>query len=230
MVGNGFKITGVRGRTGISGAEMQLLWIALPLMLIFCATVWLIQGSLPITAVWSENGMWDLREIDFSSTNVRFTGKVEYIPNALLTPEEFAEHEDLAEIVDTYGHTASYGTSRIRLLVPPGTDYVVSESSPLASDRIYINGAWMEDIGTPGADREAAVEGDVLFSYTVRAEEGVIELVQQVANYAHRKNESQSGYVVGTIPMMRAFVSRTYAVAALLAGCFMTLFLVHITL
>ena len=88
MVGNGFKITGVRGRTGISGAEMQLLWIALPLMLIFCATVWLIQGSLPITAVWSENGMWDLREIDFSSTNVRFTGKVEYIPNALLTPEE----------------------------------------------------------------------------------------------------------------------------------------------
>lgn len=224
------KDTGNGIKSGISRPEKLLLWIALPLMLISCAGVWMVQASLPIRSVQSETGVWDMRDIDFTAANVRFTGKVEYIPNLLLTPEEFAEHADQGEVVDTYGHTAAYGTSRIRLLVPKGRDYVIAESSPLSSDRIYINGAWMEDIGTPGVDAETTIEGDVLFSYTVRAEDGEIELVQQVANYAHRKNESHSGYVIGTVPMMRAFVSRAYVVTALLVGCFMTLFLVHITL
>ena len=210
--------------------EKLLLCIALPLMLLFSVCLWIMQGSLPITDIHSESGQWDLRGIDFSRTNVRFSGKVEYIPEALLTPEEFEERSDEAQILDTYEHPASYGTSRIRLLVPPGANYAVSESSPLSSDRIYINGKWMEDIGHPADSAGATVEGDVLFYYTADAGDGVIEIVQQVSNYAHRKNESQAGYVVGTIPLMRAFVSRTYVTAALMAGCFMTLFLVHITL
>lgn len=214
----------------LSRPEKLLLCLALPLMLLFSISLWIIQGSLPVTVVHSETGLWDLRDTDFSQTNVRFTGKVEYIPNALLTPEEFEEREEEAQIVDTYEHPASYGTSRIRLLVPSGANYVVSESSPLSSDRFYINGAWIEDIGNPTDSFETTVEGDVLFSYTVHADDGVIEIVQQVSNYAHRKNESQSGYVVGSVPLMRAFVSRTYVTTALLAGCFMTLFLVHITL
>lgn len=209
--------------------ETLLLCIALPLMLLFCTAIWIMQGHLPLNAVRSDSGVWDLREIDLSQTNVRFSGKVEYIPNALLTPEEFSAREAEVQVVDTYQHMAAYGTSRITLLVPPGT-YVIAESAPLASDRFYVNGVWMEDIGTPGTSPETTVEGDVLFSYTVAAEDGTIEIVQQVSNFAHRKNESHAGYVIGTVPMMRAFVSTTYVVTALLAGCFMTLFLVHITL
>ncbi len=211
-------------------SETLLLWIALPLMLLFCTVIWLIQSSVPVKTVQSETGVWDLSDINFSDTNVRFSGKTEYIPEALLTPEEFTIREKEAEIVDTYQHPARYGTSRIRLYVPDGVNYVVSESSPLSSDRIYINGIRMEDIGIPGKSAEETTEGDVMFHYTVRPVDGVIEIVQQVANYAHRKNESQAGYVIGTIPMMRAFLSRTYGSTALLTGCFMTLFFVHITL
>lgn len=210
--------------------ENLLLITALPFMLLFCVSLWLIQGSLPVAEIYSENGLWDLRDIDFSKTNVRFTGKVEYIPGVLYTPAEFENHKEDVEIVDTYEHPAAYGTSRIRLYVPPGVNYVVSESSPLSSDRIYINGEWMEDIGCPTDSVRTTKEGDALFYYTVHADGGIIEIVQQVSNYAHRKNESQAGYVVGTVPLMRAFVSRTYVTAAVLAGCFMTLFLVHITL
>lgn len=219
----------LRNQQKLSRPEAMLLSIALPLMLLFGVSIWLIQGSLPVNTVDSENGVWDLRNADFLAANVRFTGKVEYIPNALLTPEEFAAREAEAEIVDTYRHPASYGTSRMVLLVPPGS-YVISESAPLAADRFYINGAWMEDIGTPGKSPETTRESDALFYYTVTALNGRIEIVQQVANFAHRKNESHAGYVIGTVPMMRAFVSRTYVVAAVLAGCFMTLYLVHITL
>lgn len=210
--------------------DTVLLCVALPLMLLFCVSIWLVQGSLPLETVHSETGVWDLRNVDFSAVNVRFSGKVEYFPNELLTPQEFEARQGEAEIVDTYDHPAPYGTSRIRLLVPPGVSYVVSESSPLASDRVYINGAWIEDIGSPGTSGGTTVEGDVLFYYTVAPEEGVIEIVQQVSNFAHRKNESQAGYVVGSVPLMRAFVSRYYVVAALLAGCFAALFLVHLTL
>ena len=210
--------------------EKLLLCIALPLMLLFCAATWLIQGSVPVTTVHSDNGIWDLRDVDFQSTNVRFSGPVEYIPEELLTPKEFSARQSEAKIVDTYQYPAAYGTSRIRLRVPPGTHYVVSESSPLSSDRFYLNGQWVEDIGNPGETAESTTEGDVLFSYTVAPKDGTIEIVQQVSNYAHRKNESHAGYVVGTVPMMRAFVACTYGVAALLIGCFITLFLVHITL
>ncbi len=210
--------------------ERLLLFIALPLMLLFCIAVWLIQGSIPVETVRSQQGVWDLRDVDFDATNVRFQGVVEYIPHALLTPEEFAARADEAEIVDPFGHSAAFGTSRIRLLVPDGRAYVIAESSPLACDRMYVNGVWIEDIGKPGDSAQTTTEGDVLFSYTVYPEDGVIELVQQVSNFAHRKNESHAGYVVGSVPMMRAFVSCTYVVTALLIGCFITLFLVHITL
>lgn len=210
--------------------EALLLCLALPLMLLFCAAAWLIQGGVPVLNISSETGVWDLRGVDFSAANVRFSGKVEYIPGALLTPQEFAAREAEAQVADTYGQPAACGTSRIRLLVPPGANYVISESSPLASDRFFVNGVWMEDIGSPAANAADTLEGDVLFSYTVAPVDGVIEIVQQVANFAHRKNESHAGYVIGSIPLMRSFVSRTYAVTALLIGCFMTLFLVHITL
>lgn len=220
----------LREKRNISKTEKLLLCITLPLALFFCAAIWLIQGSLPVTDVYSDSGIWDLREIDFSSTNVRFTGKVEYIPGALLTPEEFDERQSEAIITDTYGSTARYGTSRIRIRMPEDQSYAVSESSPLASDRIYLNGIWMEDIGHPGSDKDHTIEGDVFFYYTVQPKDGVIEIVQQVSNYAHRKTESQSGYVVGTVPMMRAFFSLSYTIAALLIGCFLALALVHITL
>jgi signal transduction histidine kinase len=171
-----------------------------------------------------------LREIDFSATSVHFTGQVEEIPHALLTPEEFAARAGEAILTDAYMYPATYGTSRITLLVPDGVSFVIAESSPLASDKIYLNGLVTESIGSPGISEETTVTGDAFFSYTVQPREGKIEMVQQVANYAHRKNEAHANYVIGEPAAMRAFVSRAYFGAAFMMGCFALFFLVHITL
>ena len=81
--------------------ERLLLCIALPLMLLFCAAIWLIQGNVPVKTIHSDTGVWDLRDTDFQTTNVRFSGKVEYLPGELVTPQEFADREADVKVVDT---------------------------------------------------------------------------------------------------------------------------------
>ncbi|MDR3333205.1 MAG: 7TM-DISM domain-containing protein, partial [Synergistaceae bacterium] len=200
------------------------------LMAAACFCVWYTQSGFPREIILSDTGVWDLRAVDFSQKIVRFEGKVEYIEDALLTPEEFALRADEAVIADTRYTGARYGTSRIRLLVPEGMSCAISENSPLGAVRIFLNGEWMEDLGRPGHDAESAIPAGAFFYYTLRPRGGVIEIVQQVSNFAHRINESHAGYMIGSVGLMRSFFIRTTHMTALVMGCFLALFFVHLTL
>jgi len=75
---------------------------------------------------------------------------VTYIPNALLTPEEFA-----ARSVDVLvGNTANihFLTSRVVILVPDDELYSFARDSILHSHRQYVNGQWVAQAqrGRPG--------------------------------------------------------------------------------
>lgn len=210
--------------------HVTLLIVMLPLTIAICLSLWIVRASIPLVEVPSDTGQWDLRAADFEDTAIRFSGAVEYIPGALLTPEEFAARSDEAIPLDTAGATSRLGTSRIRLLVPDNTNYVVSESAPLSSDRIFINGVWMEDLGTPGESAATATEGHAFFYYTVRPQNGVIEIVQQVSNFSFHSAGEQAGYVIGTPEMMRSFVARNFVTTGSLMGCYAAFLLVHLVL
>jgi signal transduction histidine kinase len=199
-------------------------------MVAVCLSVWIVRASTPIAEVQSDTGQWDLRTADFEKTAVRFSGSVEYISGELLTPAEFDERSDEAICLDTAGIDSRFGTSRITLLVPEGSNYTISESAPLTSDRIFINGVWMEDLGIPGTTPETTTNGNAFVYYTVQPQGGVIEIVQQVSNFSFRTTERQAGYVLGTPEMMRSFIARDFGTTGSLMGSYAALVLVHLVL
>lgn len=220
----------VQQNYSIDKETIVLIVVMLPIMLIISLSVWIVRNTLPIADFYSDSGLWNLTAVDFDKTAVRFSGLVEYIPGALLTPEEFEAREGEAVITQTIGMESRYGTSRITLYVPEGSNYIISESSPLTADRIYINDKWTEDLGIPGTDAESTEEGVAFFYYMVQPKEGVIEIVQQVSNFEFRSTVGHSGYVIGTPEMMRSFIARDYMTTGSLMGCYAALALIHIVL
>jgi signal transduction histidine kinase len=210
--------------------RILLLIVELPLIVAVSLGLWFVYNGPPREIVSSDTGIWDLRSIDFSRAIVRFDGKVEFFAGALLTPDEFARSTDEIEIIDARNTGSRYGTSRIRILVPEDASYAVSGNSPLGAVRIFINGEWMDDIGLPGESAESAVPSGAFFYYTVRPRGGVIEIVQQVSNFAHRLNETHAGYVIGSVRLVRSFAAREVNVTAFVMGCFLALCFVHLTL
>ena len=73
-------------------------------------------SAIPSQTVYSENGMWDLQNFDFTNSNVDFAGYAQIIPNALLSPAEFALRENEAVIANTTDE--DFVTSRLAILVP----------------------------------------------------------------------------------------------------------------
>ncbi|MDR3295566.1 MAG: sensor histidine kinase [Clostridiales Family XIII bacterium] len=207
-----------------------MVFAALLTMFVICMAIWTVRVSLPVIDVFSETGVWDLRDFDFTKRVARFSGAVEYIPDALLSPQAFEERAGEATPVDTFGSGSRAGTSRMRLLVPDGFSYAISESIPLGSSRVFVNGNWMEDIGAPDEGADHPSGGDAFFYYTATPVNAEIEIVQQITNYVHRKIESHAGYVIGTPAMMRAFFSRNLVTAGMCMGIIILLMLVHLSL
>jgi len=74
----------------LNKAKKVLPLSALPLILLFGVVLLSFSQPMPYHRVENVSGVWDMREFDFQAYNARFDGYVEFIPNALLNPEEFA--------------------------------------------------------------------------------------------------------------------------------------------
>jgi len=92
--------------------------IILLLILLACGTLWM-WADETVRHVPSGDGTRDLRNADFSSGSYDLFGPVEYIPNALLTPDEFEMMRDEI-LVGTQADSVLYSTIRLRLYVPVG--------------------------------------------------------------------------------------------------------------
>ncbi|MCL2420943.1 MAG: hypothetical protein FWD03_03720, partial [Defluviitaleaceae bacterium] len=179
-----------------------LPFAALPLLLVALLMLLTDTTSAPYREVHSENGVWDLRDFDFENYNARLTGDVVYIPNALLTPEEFAARS--GEVI--LGNTANINflTSRVLILVPNDMWYSFTRDSILHSHRQYVNGLWIEEAqrGSPGHNRQSEIAGEGKITFTARPVRAVddgymIELVQQSSSFVHSRNDHHMGWLIG---------------------------------
>jgi len=203
--------------------------MALLFLLAVCFALWLALDPAPSVPIPSECGVWDLREFDFSDPKAiaKLTGQVAYIPNALLTPEEF---EDLKHET-VYGYpedTAQYATSRMRVLVPDGY-YAFSSLSVDFSERLYVNGHLVFEIGSPGESKETTVPDTRSQILTLTPEDGVIEIVVQSSNFVHREGGGHAGWKVGNPETLLSYMKSGY-LTNMEMGCYLALFLVHLIL
>jgi len=176
-----------------------LPYAALPLLLAVFLLLLTDTTSTPYREVHSENGIWDLRDFDFENYNALLVGEMTYIPNALLTPEEFAARSNEA-ITHSIGSVidVNFLTSRDIILLPYDVWFTFTRRSTTYAQRQYVNGVWLSDTGRgrPGYSRESETADTGMIIFTARPVDGTIELVQQSSNFVHRQGNRHWGWQV----------------------------------
>ena len=137
--------------------KLFLIIIAL-LALIVCSFVWLVASRDNAAELYSETGVWDFRGLFAGDDSYWLSGPVEYIPNALLNPDEFAEREGEARIGQPHD-VSQYATSRLRLLMPDDGYYTFYGRSIDYAYRLFVNGELILETGSPGRTKETNIPG-----------------------------------------------------------------------
>ncbi len=199
-----------------------------------CISIWYfktsyLKDSAHYEEVQSEEGVWDLRGYDFSDGFVRAMGEVEYIPDELLSPEEFALR-GIESKVGFPGQETNISTSRMRLLLPSGETYALSDSSTDFNVTVFINGKLVAQAGSPGLTEQTSAPGHKYLYLEVRPEDGGVEIVQQTSNFVHRESGDHAGFYVGSPQMIQQYASLNMGMSSAMMWMFGALFLVHIIL
>ncbi|MDR0490532.1 MAG: HAMP domain-containing histidine kinase, partial [Oscillospiraceae bacterium] len=213
----------------MSHQNKRIILLFLGFVVIVGIVVWLLNSPLNSQNVVSSGGEWDLRGVNFDKTSVRLMGEVEYVPNALLTPEEFAASDRIV-LGDVPEDGNGSITSRIRLLVPDGIFLEIAGFADDMGSRIYINGEHLTDVGAPGTTKEENIPDEKFLSFTVSPKDGVIEIVQQSSNYVFRFNTSHIRWTIGTKEAIDRYTTGFAFSYDLSIGVYLALFLVHLLL
>lgn len=210
--------------------EWLVLLIVLPLAVFACVSLWYARNYYRVdnmTRVKSDNGLFDLTDIDFDNSFVYLQGDVSYIPG-ILSPEEFVSREDEAQNGNPWSIPSA--TSRIRIQVPDNRMYTLAAGSIDFAHRAYVNGELRFEAGNPAETAEEFVPGCAEMTLDVVPENGVIEIIQQGANFVHREGGGHTNLYFGRPEAIRLFLALTYGPEYITVGLFTALFLVHFVL
>lgn len=209
--------------------ERWILVAVLPLIVLLMLAVWGVKPRTDeIMTVYSTDGIWDLSEVGLTQKAVRLTGDVEYVPDALLSPQDFSERTDIH--LGQPGSEIQYATSRMRLTVPQGSYLICGYSVDFAS-RMYGNGELLFEAGVPGDSRETTTPGVKFYVLPVSPDaDGEIVLVQQVSNFTHKDGGTHGTLHIGPPEQINQYVLRNLWPEVALMGGYLVLFLVHLIL
>lgn len=210
--------------------EGRILLIVLPLIVLMCLSLWYVRNFYRVndlTRAELKDSVCDLRDFDFDTSVVRIEGRVEYIPG-ILTPEEFEKRAAEAEGGSPW--SLSSATSRIRIKVPDDSVYTLTSASIDYAHRVYVNGELRFQAGVPSETDEQFQPGHRQMTIDVRGEDGVIEIVQQGANFVHREGGSHSNMYFGKPHIIQPFLALTFGPEYIIVGLFTALFFVHLVL
>ncbi len=219
-------ITSAKGADVIRDKKANRLpALLLPVIFICCFILWASQTpTLPRIPIESDNGVFDLRDFDFTNATAEMTRTVEYIPGEFLTPGEFAARNDI--LVGNVPHDTRVCTMRARLLVPDDKMYGIFGYSMNYASSVYINGVWLFDEGRPGLtpETEMATEAYRLFSATPK--DGVIEIVIQTSSFANIDTNSGMEWHIADYENARVHFTRFIAMDIVVVAVYTVLALV----
>lgn len=210
--------------------DKLVLLIVLPLIALACLSLWYARNYARVsgmTRVKSVDGVYDLTGVDFENNFMRLEGDVSYLPG-ILTPEEFAAREEEAQNGNPW-HVSS-ATSRIRIRVPDDRTYTITVASIDFAHRAYVNGELCFAAGVPAETAEEFLPGCAQMTLEVTPENGIIEIIQQGANFVHREGGGHSNLYFGRPKLIQRFLALTFGPEYIIVGLFAALFLVHLVL
>ncbi|MDR2166631.1 MAG: hypothetical protein LBE35_02115, partial [Clostridiales bacterium] len=177
------------GALGKMGKRPWLKYFSLgllPIALVMFFGLWMNLTENEIVRIEHiRRGVWDLREHEFSEDNFYYLGgDLERFYGALISPQEFDYRieNNMPPNAPALWRTT---TSRMRIYFPEDEEtwYTFSRLSIHTSQRVYVNGVWMMDVGRPAYTAAEYVPEQTIISFTAKPVDGVIEIVQQSANF-----------------------------------------------
>lgn len=149
--------------------------------------------SMPFVSEGPEavDGELDFRRTDFTSSVYNLNGQWEFYYDCLYTPKDFREGlQKERELITLPGDWTGLGypamghaTYRLTIRTAPGEIYLLYIPEIISSAAIWVNDTKLYQAGQAGsskADTRVSVRNEIL---AVSAEDGVLELVVQAANY-----------------------------------------------
>ena len=134
----------------------------------------------------AEDGILDIRSIDFENEIYTIANDWNFYPNALYTSADFVEQmpKDSEESPNAF----SYGTHRLVLHAKPHTYYTMCGYSIDYASQIFVNGSKVVSFGTIADTKENSVAKtgyQTIPIYT--GEDGIVEIICQYNNFVHHE-------------------------------------------
>ena len=183
-----------------AGRITQLLKrYGLPLLVLLLSASFLflcrsrVQTQFPV--LQPQDGVLDVREVDFNAEVYHIINQWDYWPGVLLTPADInspdAPEKETGSYIDDH-----LGTWRVVLLTRPETYLSLCSYSIDYGTRVYVNGREVRNIGFVSDDpAEAVPMGRYMTLPLFSGEDGRIEIVYQCSNFIHK----EGGFIQNTL-------------------------------
>ena len=120
---------------------------------------------------------------------------------------------------------ADFGTYRLFLKLPPGRIYAMTGHGFPFSQRVFINGELVDEIGWPGENRQETVPSSRTYNYYFMPKDGVAQIVFQTADFHHREGTRNIPFVLGEPDMVGRYRALEFIRSNLVVGSMLTVFL-----
>lgn len=155
----------------------------------------------------------EIESSDLSSILVPLTSEIsEWYPGRLYTPEDFAKG------TPTVGeNSVMYGTYRVTLKIPKGKTYGITGVTCSYSQRVYINGVLLSEVGNVSDNSEDFVPRTDSFSVFFTPETDETEIITQLAHF-NNKNGYYNGAYLGEQNLVVAANRENFLASGLIVG------------
>lgn len=176
---------------------LRQYWLPILALLLFAGFLLLCRGRVQtqFPVLEPQDGVLDVREIDFTEEVYHIINKWDYWPGILLTPADIAS-PDVPQKETTSFIDDRLGTWRVVLLAKPETYLTLCSFSIDYGTRVYVNGREVRNIGFVSDDPAKAVPMVRYMTLPLYSgEDGRIEIVYQCSNFVHK----DGGFIQNTL-------------------------------
>ena len=166
-----------------------LLPISIVILSMMLMQSFLSQRYVSLQELAPNNGVLDIRDIDFSDNVYNLVNSWDFYPEKLYTSEDFKngtveEKADSGVSADNYG----YGTYHLKILAEPNQYYTLCSFSMDYATLVYVNGAEVVSYGKIADNAEDFVpQGGYMTVPMASDENGEIDIIYQYGNYVHNE-------------------------------------------
>ncbi len=190
-------------------------------------TVFFVIQSLLSTASVPVESADGLDGFDYSAHIARVEAACfEWYPSALYTPEDFSGGVAQSPEAITR-QSGQHGTYRLVLDLPAGQEFGLSAYSATYAQKLWVNGALLSQVGTPGVDAASTVSKTGYYTVYFTAKDSPTEIIVQRAEYVHAQGGQLYPQFLGTQENITAMVDAARLRGGITVGCMLaaTLFL-----